>query len=147
MALIRFQQLAPDSDMLALQRELDRVLRSPSFNSGISGHGAHPPINIFDDGEGVVIIAELPGMEPTDISVSGHNNTLTISGSRSYDEISKVNGYHRRERRFGDFSRSMQLPAGSDFSKAEARYEDGVLTLRVPKAEEARPRQISVKSA
>jgi HSP20 family protein len=147
MALIRFQQFDPASNMLALQQELDRFLRSPSFNSGISGHGAHPLVNMFDDGEGVVIIAELPGTKPSDISVSGQNNTLTISGSRSRDELSKVRGYHRRERRFGEFSRSMQLPVGSDISRTEAHYENGVLTLRIPKTEEAKPRQISVQSA
>jgi HSP20 family molecular chaperone IbpA len=62
--LITFQQVAPDNEMLALQHELDRGLRSLSFQSGIPGHGAHPPINIFADGEAMVIIAELPGMNP-----------------------------------------------------------------------------------
>jgi HSP20 family molecular chaperone IbpA len=71
MALIRFEQLDPISNMLALQDELDRFLRNPSFNLGISGQGAHPPVNIFDDRDGVVVIAELPGMDLASFQVSG----------------------------------------------------------------------------
>jgi HSP20 family protein len=133
--------------MLALQDEINRFLRNPSFNLGISGHGAYPPVNIFDDRDGVVVIAELPGMDPASFKVSGQGNTLTISGMRSRDADGKFQGYHRRERRFGEFSRSMQLPPGLDVAKAEARYEAGVLTLRVPKAEETKPRQIAVQAA
>jgi HSP20 family protein len=145
-AFIRFEQVDPVGNMLMLQEELDRFLRNPSFNLGLSGQGAYPPVNIFDDRDGVVIIAELPGMNPTSFKVSGQGNTLTISGVRSRDCDDKLQGYHRRERRFGQFSRSMQLPPGLDIAKAEARYEAGVLTLRVPKAEESKPRQITVQS-
>jgi HSP20 family protein len=147
MALIRFEQFDPVSNMLALQQELDRFLRNPSFNLGVSGQGAYPPVNIFDDGDGVVVIAELPGMDPASIKVSGNNNTLTISGSRIPDESGSSGGYHRRERRFGEFSRSIQLTRGLDLTQAEARHEAGILTVRVPKAEETKPRQITVRAA
>lgn len=146
MALIRFEQFDPVSNLLALQQELERFLRNPSFTLGISGQGAFPPVNIFEDPDGIVMIAELPGMDPASIKVSGHGNTLTLSGTRTRDEHDKPLGYHRRERRFGEFSRSMQLPAGLDLAKAAARYEAGVLTVRVPKAEETRPRQIVVET-
>jgi HSP20 family protein len=144
---MRFEQLDPVSNMLALQQQLDRFLRNPSFSLGLSGHGAYPPVNIFDSGEGIVLIAELPGMDPSSIKISGHGNTLTLSGARSREDEGKWQGYHRRERQFGDFSRSLQLKSGLDLAKAEARYEAGVLIVRVPKAEEARPHQISVKAA
>lgn len=147
MALIRLEQLDPVSSMLALQQELDRFLRNPSFSLGLSGHGAYPAVNIFDHRDGVVVIAELPGMDPAGIKVSGQNNTLTLSGTRTRDDEGGRQGYHRRERRFGDFSRSLQLRPGLDIGKAEARYEAGVLTVRVPKAEESKPRQISIQSA
>jgi HSP20 family protein len=147
MALIRFEQFDPVSNMLALQQELDRFLRNPSFNLGVSGYGAYPPVNFFDDRDGVVVIGELPGMDPASIKVSGQGNTLTISGTRSHDGGGNLQGYHRRERRFGEFSRSIQLPAGLEIAKAEARCEAGVLTLRVPKAGETKPRQIEVRAA
>jgi len=139
----RFEQFDPVSNMLALQQELDRFLRNPSFNLGVSGQGSYPPVNIFDDKDGVVI-AELAGMDAGSIKVSGQGTTLTFSGSRIPDEGANSGAYHRRERRFGEFSRSIQLGQGLDLSKAEARYEAGILTVRVPKAEETKPRQIAV---
>jgi HSP20 family protein len=147
MALIRFEQLDPVRNLLAVQQELDRFLRNPSFNLGISGQGAYPPVNILESSDGIVLIAELPGMDPASIKVSGQGNTLTLSGTRSRDEAGNLQGFHRRERPFGDFSRSLQLHPGLDVAKAEARYAAGVLTVRVPKAEEAKPRQISVEAA
>ena len=82
MALIRFEHFDPVSNMLALQQELDRFLRNPSFNLGVSGQGSYPPVNIFDDKDGVVVIAELAGMDAGSIKVSGQGTTLTLSGSR-----------------------------------------------------------------
>jgi HSP20 family protein len=147
MALIRFEHFDPVSNMLALQQELDRFLRNPSFNLGVSGQGSYPPVNIFDDKDGVVVIAELAGMDAGTIKVSGQGTTLTLSGSRIPDEGANSGAYHRRERRFGEFSRSIQLGQGLDLSKAEARYEAGILMVRVPKAEETKPRQIAVQAA
>lgn len=147
MALIRFEQFDPVSNMLGLQQELERFLRNPSFNLGVSGQGAYPPVNVFDDGDGMVVIAELPGMDPVGIKVSGQGPTLTLSGSRIPDERGGSGAYHRRERRFGEFSRSIQLGQGFDLAKAEARFEAGILTVRVPKAEETKPRQIAVQAA
>ena len=147
MAVMRFDQIDPARHMLTLQEELERFLRNPSFNLGLSGHGAYPPVNIFDDHEGVVIIAELPGLESVSIKVAGQGNTLTIGGVRAREDEVQGRGYHRRERRFGEFSRSLQLAPGLDIAKAEARYEAGVLTLRIPKAEETKPRQITVQAA
>jgi HSP20 family protein len=147
MALIRFAQIDPARHMLTLQEELDRFLRNPSFNFGLSGHGAYPSVNIFDDHEGVVIIAELPGLDPASINVAGQGNTVTIGGMRAREDEDQGRGYHRRERRYGEFSRSLQLAPGLDIAKAEARYVAGVLTLRIPKAEETKPRQITVQTA
>lgn len=147
MALIRFDAFDPFSNLLALQQELERFTRNPAFSLGPSGYGAYPPINVFEDQDGTVIIAEVPGLDPAKIEISGQARTLTLRGERKREEGLNPSGYHRRERRFGEFSRSIQLSADLDMSKATAKYESGVLTLKIPKAEAAKPRQITVNSA
>jgi HSP20 family protein len=147
MALIRFDAFDPFSNMLALQQELERFTRNPAFSLGPSGYGAYPPINIFEDQEGTVIIAEVPGLDPARIEISGQGRTLSIHGERKREEWLNPSGYHRRERPFGEFSRSIQLPSDVDVSKTSAKYESGVLTVRVPKMEAAKPRQITVNVA
>jgi HSP20 family protein len=146
MALIRFNSIDPFSSLLSLQQELERFTRNPAFSLGPSGYGAYPPVNIFENSEGSVIIAEVPGLDPAKIEISGQGRTLTLRGERKREEGVNPSGYHRRECRFGEFSRSIQLPDDLDLSKATANYESGVLTLKVPKAEAARPRQITVNA-
>lgn len=147
MALIRFEDFDPVGNLIGLQRELERFLRNPAFSLGPSGYGAYPPVNIFGDREGLVLVAELPGIDPASLDISGQGNTLTLKGERKREQTDAAQGYHRRERPFGEFSRSIQLPDDLDMSKAAAKYENGVLTLRIPKAEAAKPRQISVQTA
>src|SRR5215469_3534157 len=133
MALIRFDAFDPFSNLLALQQELERFTRNPSFDLGPSGYGAYPPINVFEDQDGTVIIAEVPGLDPGKIEISGQGRTLTLHGTRKREEGTAPSGYHRSERRFGEFSHSIQLSDDLDMSKATAKYEAGVLTLKVPK--------------
>jgi len=148
MALLRY---SPDSDpvtnLLTLQSDLERFLRNPAYQLGVSGFGGFPPVNIFDTGDGVAVIAEIPGIEPKSISVSGQGHTLTIKGERRRETSTEASGYHRRERSFGEFSRSLQLPEQLDLDKAAATYDAGMLTVKVPKAEAAKPRQIAVQPA
>jgi len=147
MALIQFEQLDPVSSLLDVQRELERFLRNPSFSLGPSGYGAFPPVNIFEDSDGIVIIAEVPGIDPAQLTVSGQGNTLTIGGERVREQIADLKGYHRRERRFGKFARAIQLSSDLDLSTASASYQAGVLSVRIRKAEAAKPRQITVQAA
>jgi len=147
MALIQFEQLDPVSSLLDVQRELERFLRNPSFSLGPSGYGAFPPVNIFEDSDGIVIIAEVPGIDPAQLTVSGQGNTLTISGERVREQIADLKGYHRRERRFGKFARAIQLSSDLDLSTASASYQAGVLSVKIRKAEAAKPRQITVQAA
>ncbi|HLW71027.1 MAG TPA: Hsp20/alpha crystallin family protein [Candidatus Binataceae bacterium] len=147
MALIRFQRLDPVSSLLDVQRELERFLRNPSFSLGPSGYGAFPPVNVFEDSDGIVLIAELPGIDLANLKISGQGSTVTLSGERPREQATDVQGYHRRERRFGEFSRSIQLSDELDMAKATATYQAGVLSLRIPKAEAAKARQISVQAA
>jgi HSP20 family protein len=146
MALIRFNTFDPFSNLLALQQELERFIRNPAFDLGPSGYGAYPPINVFEDQDGTVIIAEMPGLDPAKIQISGQGRTLTLRGERKREEGLNPAGYHRRERRFGEFSRSIQLSSELDMSKATAKYEFGVLMLKIPKVEAAKPRQIMVNA-
>ena len=143
MALLRFGSEFP---IPALQRELDRYLRNPAISLGLSGQGAYPPINVFDGPDGAVIVAEVPGLAADKIQIGSQGRTLTLSGERKREEAEKATGYHRRERLFGGFSRSIQLPEDLDLQKATAKYENGLLIVRVPKAEAAKPRQISVQA-
>jgi HSP20 family protein len=147
MALIRFDAFDPFSNLLPLQQELERFMRNPAFTLGPSGYGAYPPINVFEDQQGTVIIAEVPGLDPAKLEISAQGRTLTIHGERKREEGLNPSGYHRRERRFGEFSRSIQLSSDIDMAKASAKYEYGVLTLRIPKSEAAKPRQITVNTA
>jgi HSP20 family protein len=147
MALIRFDAFDPFSNLLALQQELERFSRNPAFSLGPSGYGAYPPINVFEGHDGTVIIAEVPGLDPAKLEISGQGRTLTLHGERTREEGLNPSGYHRRERPFGEFSRSIQLSSELDMAKATAKYENGVLVLTVPKAEAAKPRQITVNAA
>src|SRR5215472_12975544 len=126
MALIRFDAIDPFSNLLSLQQELERFIRNPAFTLGPSGYGAYPPINVFEDQEGTVIIAEVSGLDPAKIEISGQGRTLTLRGERKREEGLNATGYHRRERPFGEFSRSIQLLTDLDMSKATAKYESGV---------------------
>jgi HSP20 family protein len=147
MAGFRFPEWDPFEGLLELQRELERVFESPlGFDLGLSGRGVYPLANVFTDREGCVLRLEVPGVDPADLKVEAHGRTLTISGKRDA-KLPGPGSYHRRERGMGEFSRSLQLPADYDLGRAEATYKHGMLTIRVPKKEEAKPRQIDVKAA
>jgi HSP20 family protein len=137
------------NELLHLQGELDALLRSPRSDlfSGPSAAGVFPPINIFRNASGdAVVRAELPGVKPENLSLTVERRRLTLSGERT-SEGPENGGYHRRERAWGKFSRSIELPADLDVERAEATFRNGVLTLRIPRAEAAKPRQITVHAA
>ena len=136
------------TELLRLQGQLDSRLRSPGseFFFGPSAAGLYPPVNVFrDPNDNVVIRAELPGLTPEGITVTCEQRRLTLSGERTQE--SAENGYHRRERPYGKFSRSIQLPVDLDIDHAEAKFNQGVMTLSIPQAAAAKPRQISVQAA
>jgi HSP20 family protein len=98
MALLRFSSdLDPVSNLLTLQAELERYLRNPAIRLGASGPGHLPPVNIFDDGDAIVAMAEIPGMDSASLNVSGQSHTLTIKGERKRETVGDAAGYHRRE--------------------------------------------------
>jgi len=146
MTLFRFSS-DPVESLLSLQRELARVFENPfGFELGPSGRGVYPAMNVFTDKSGTVLRMEVPGVRPENIQIETHGRTITVSGKREV-KAPESGSFHRRERGVGEFSRSVQLPADLDVSLAEASCKHGILTIRIPKKEEAKPRQIAVQAA
>ena len=148
MALFRVASgFDPVAGLLSLQRELERVFDKPfGIDLGPSGRGVFPPVNVFADRDGYFVKMEVPGVAPENVAIEAHGRTLTVSGKR--EESPPADGsFHRRERGAGQFSRSLQLPADLDVARAEASCKHGILTVRIPKKEEAKPRQITIKAA
>jgi HSP20 family protein len=129
-----------------LQRELDRMLESAFGSAGASAAGVYPPVNVFDAGEEYVIKAELPGVDPGKVEVNVENETVSFRGERTFDEPNRDVAYHRREREQGQFRRVVRIPGRLASETARAEYRDGVLTIRVPKAKETRPRRVEIKA-
>ena len=102
-------------------------------------------VDVREDGENLVIEAEVPGLSKEDVEITVENDTLTIGGKYKESTEEKNAHYHVRERRQGEFSRSFRLPETADGENVTAELTDGVLTLRVPTREEAKPRRIEVK--
>jgi HSP20 family protein len=148
MALFRFTPaLDPINALMNLQRELDRVFDNPrGLDLGLSGRGVFPAVNVFSDQDGYVVRMETPGVSSDQITIESHGRTLTISGKRE-SGAPQGGSFHRRERNSGQFSRSLQLPDDLEFGRAEASYKNGMLTIRIPKKEEAKPHQITIKAA
>lgn len=146
MALVGFDSF---DNFSRLQEQLDRFFGRPLFDFGLSGPNVFPLINVFTDADGWVVRAEVPGVHSEEISLEIEPRVLKISGERKAPEAEAEgkNGYHRRERRFGKFSRTIQLPRDLDIASATAEAKNGVLTVRIPKAAAARPRLVSVKAA
>lgn len=128
-----------------LQEELDRFFGRPMLDSGISGPSVFPAINVFTNNDGWVVRAEVPGVKPDRITIDVEPRVLKITGERPAPTSNA--GVHRRERRFGKFSRTVQLPRELDTANATAEVKNGVLTVRIPKAAASKPRSIAVVAA
>jgi HSP20 family protein len=103
-----------------------------------------PPVDIYENENAFVATADLPGLDKKDIEVSLEDNVLTVSGERSYEKNGQQGSFRRVERAYGTFRRSFNLPAIVDATKVDARFENGVLTLTLPKSETAKSRKIDV---
>ena len=133
------------NDFFRLRDELDQLfdIGLPLSNIRSVPRGTFPAINIEEQKESVSIEAYLPGFEPKDVELTIEDNMLAIKGRRETARIADGN-FHRRERFSGDFSRIVSLPEGLDSSEAEARYNDGILRITIARAEEKKPKQITV---
>jgi len=104
-----------------------------------------PAIDVTEDEEALTLTAEVPGMEKDDLDVSVDNDILTVRGEKKEEEVSENTGYHRVERRYGQFERRIRLPNYVDTAKIDASYDNGVLKLTLPKTEFARAKSIEIK--
>jgi HSP20 family protein len=129
-----------------LQREMNRLFDSTSRGRVVSAP-SYPAINIWTNDEGQLITAEMPGVHPEDINIDVTADALSISGERKPDEAAKDANYHRRERGYGAFSRTIQLPFMVDTKKVEADFKNGVLMINLPRAEADKPKKITIKSS
>lgn len=133
------------SPMTRLRDNLNRLFDYPEFGGTELFEGWQPAVDVQEDKDNFIVKAEMPGLKREDIEVSIHQNTLVLCGERKREEEKKEEGYYRSERYFGKFQRSIPLPQAVDSQKIEAKYRDGVLTVRLPKSEQAKAKQIEVK--
>lgn len=152
MTLVRWTD--PFREFVHLQERINRVFPDTYGRRAISDDGLLtsdtwvPPVDIYQNGDQEVVLkAELPDMTREDIDITVDNGTLTIKGEKKFATDLREDRFHRIERRYGTFSRSFSLPQTVDTGKVAAEYRNGVLTIRLPLREEAKPRQVKVDVA
>jgi HSP20 family protein len=144
--LVHVRERHPHDVFWGLDRDIDRLFRSFWSDRGVPAGSGGFRYDVTPDADGATIRAEVPGVEPSAIKIDVDGRTLTISGERA--EEKRTEGRYRvRERRFGKFSRSFELTDDLDASNIDASSHDGVLTVRIAKRPEAKPRQIEVKAS
>ncbi len=148
MAIVRW---APFRELSAVQDRMNRLFGEFYRNADddVTRSGSWmPPVDIYRDGEHELVLkAELPEMKREDISITVENSSLTLAGEKKIDTSVKDENYHRIERSYGSFTRTFSLPPTVDPGKVSADYKNGVLTIKLPMREEAKPKQIQVHVA
>jgi HSP20 family protein len=141
----------PVGEMVSLRSAMDRLFED-SFVSPLSwrtvagGEQINPAIDVHETPDDIVVSAVIPGVKPDEVEITMTGQSLTLRGELKADEEVSRDQYLYRERRYGSFSRSIQLPVRVEGDHAEATFTDGVLKLRIPKAEEVKPRQIRINA-
>jgi HSP20 family protein len=144
------QRWEPFREMVSLRDAMNSLLQGSFVRPTdllADGGTAMLPLDISENENEFTVKASLPGVRPEDVQITAHGDTLTIRGVMKEEQEKKGEHYHLRERRYGEFQRTVKLPAPISADKAQARFEDGVLTLTLPKADEAKPKQIRVAPA
>ena len=136
----------PFGRSLGLRQVMDRLLEDAVvMPRGGDGQGwSGPALNVYEDGDNLIVEAQLPGLKPEDLDINVEQGVLTISGQATAEEERKERNYLIREHRTGRFSRSLRLPATYDPDACQASFEHGVLRLSLPKSESAKPRRIQI---
>ena len=133
----------PYDALLSLQRELEARLSSDWLHDLTTSRGPFPPINVFQQGDDILAIIELPGIDRSDLQIQAKDNTIRISGKKSVEYPDRVS-VHRRERLFGEFDRTLTVPVNLDPDRLKAEYRDGILALFLPRAESDKPRTVKI---
>ena len=145
MALIRFE---PARELASLQSEMNQLFSTffGDTTGPSNGQGRRwiPAMDLVETDEALVLRADLPGMKEDDVKIEIKDGVLTISGERRSESQEKGEGFHRVERAFGRFSRSLSLPDGVDAGKVQANFEDGVLEVKIPKPDETKPTRVEI---
>jgi len=155
MRLVRYTRpnlwsLSPIEQMTSLRDEINRLFEAPFgdlLRASEFSNGWAPALDLREDKDNLVAVLEVPGMNKEDIDVSVHEGVLSISGERKRESESEESGVHRSERSYGRFQRTLTLPKPVKVSDIKAAYKDGILTVTMPKTEEAKPKQIAVEVA
>jgi HSP20 family protein len=146
MSLMRWR---PTRDLLSIREEMNRLFDDfftgwPERRRGLLEGEWAPSVNVAETDEDIVVTAELPGVKQDDVDITITNDVLTLKGEKKEEKEVQKKNYHRIERSYGSFQRSVSLPTGVQADKAKAKYKDGVLQITIPKVEEAKPKQIKI---
>lgn len=133
--------LDPFNGLHRLHRDMNRL-----FAGFTSPAERFPAMNLWTSEDGVVLAAEIPGVDPKDVEVSVLGNVVTVSGERKADSSIPADSYHRREREAGKFTRSIRLPYEVESDNVQARYEFGTLRVTLPRKEASKPRRIAISA-
>jgi len=133
----------PFDALLNLQRALEGRFDSGWLNDQTTSQGPFPPINVFQQGDDILAIIELPGVEKDSLQVQAKENTVRIAGKKSVSFPQGVS-VHRGERTSGEFNRTLSLPVQLDPDRIQAEYRDGILALHLPRADRDKPRSIKI---
>ncbi len=145
MNLIRWE---PFSELMSLRQAMDRLLEG-SFvtpSRAFGGFDITVPVDMYQTENEVVVKTALPGIKPADVEVTITGDTLIIKGENKVEEKVKREDYIYQEHRYGTFRRTVTLPGGLETNKAEANFENGILSLTIPKSEQVKPRSIKIKA-
>ncbi|RJP46827.1 MAG: Hsp20/alpha crystallin family protein [Anaerolineaceae bacterium] len=142
--LIRFE---PMREMITLREAMDRLFNDAfTPSAGATGGWQVPAVDLYQTDDEVVVKASLPGMKSDDVQISITGDMLSLKGEFKQEEEKKEKAYHLREQRYGAFERTFPLPTAVVPDKAKAEFENGILTITLPKAEEVKPKMITVKA-
>jgi HSP20 family protein len=144
MAIVRWD---PGREVDSLQSEVNRLF--DTFFGGRPANGVRrwvPPMDLVETDDHLVLKADLPGLDSDDVNIEVKDGVLTVSGERKTEHEARADGFYRVERAFGGFSRSMSLPQQVDAEQISAKFDKGVLEVRIPKPEERKPHRVEIGS-